>query len=162
MKKHIISDLLFSSKSSTYDENVKKLYEEMEAQIKAEKNRILAQERMKERELKEKLEHDLKDKEKMLQDSLSRQVDMEQKLFKLNLLEYQQKQENERLLKEKQTLEEKLQESFKNLEESKSYINTLVEQTKQEKRNKARQSLRTTENIALERESLVKELEMLK
>jgi hypothetical protein len=134
----------------------------MEAQIKAEKNRILAQERMKERELKEKLEHDLKDKEKMLQDSLSRQVDMEQKLFKLNLLEYQQKQENERLLKEKQTLEEKLQESFKNLEESKSYINTLVEQTKQEKRNKARQSLRTTENIALERESLVKELEMLK
>lgn len=134
----------------------------MEEQIKAEKNLILAQEKKRERELKEKLERDLKEKEKMLQDSLSRQVDMEQKLLKLNHLEFQQKQENERLLKEKQTLEEKLQESFKNLEESKSYINTLVEQTNKEKRKRARKSLRTIENIALERESLAKELEMLK
>lgn len=39
---------------------------------------------------------------------------------------------------EKATLEEKLEESFKNLEDSKSYINTLVEQTKAEKRNRAR------------------------
>lgn len=44
------------------------------------------------------------------------------------------------LKKEKADLEEKLQESFKNLEDSKSYINTLVEQTKQEKRNRARSS----------------------
>lgn len=57
------------------------------------------QEKHKERELKEKLEFDLKEKEKLLQDSVSRQVEMEQKLFKLNLLEYQQKQENDRLLK---------------------------------------------------------------
>lgn len=39
---------------------------------------------------------------------------------------------------EKATLEEKLEESFKSLEDSKSYINTLVEQTKAEKRNRAR------------------------
>ena len=96
------------------------------------------QERQKEREVKEKLEHDLKEKEKLLQDSVTRQVEMEQKLFKLNLLEFQQKQENERLLKEKANLEEKLQETFKTLEESKSYISTLVEQTKQDKRNRAK------------------------
>jgi hypothetical protein len=71
----------------------------MEAQIKAEKARIVAQEKIKEKEMKEKLERDLIEKEKLLQDSVARQVEMEQKLFKLNLLEYQQKQENERLLK---------------------------------------------------------------
>lgn len=71
----------------------------MESQIKAEKSRIMAQEKIKEREMKEKLEQDLKDKERLLQDSLAKQVEMEQKLFKLNLLEYQQKQENDRLLR---------------------------------------------------------------
>lgn len=35
-------------------------------------------------------------------------------------------------------LEEKLQESFKSLEDSKSYISTLVEQSKEAKREKAR------------------------
>lgn len=34
-----------------------------------------------------------------MQESLVKQTELEQKLFKLNLLEYQQKQENERLMK---------------------------------------------------------------
>jgi hypothetical protein len=63
---------------------------------------------------------------------------MEQKLFKLNLLEYQQKQDNEKLLKEKQILEDKLQESFKNLQDYKSYINTLQQQNRDEKINRAK------------------------
>ena len=63
---------------------------------------------------------------------------MEQKLFKLNLLEYQQKQENEKLLKEKLMLEEKLQESFKNLQDYKSYVNTLHQQNRDEKINRAK------------------------
>lgn len=58
-------------------------------------------ERRKEKELKEKLEHELKEKDFKLQESSAKQVEMEQKLFKLNLMEYQQKQENERLLKVK-------------------------------------------------------------
>jgi hypothetical protein len=54
---------------------------------------------MKERQLKEKLERDLREKEKQLQDSLGKQTEMERNLFNLNMLEYQQKQENERLQK---------------------------------------------------------------
>ena len=54
---------------------------------------------MKERELREMLDQDLKEKEKQLQESITRQTELEQKLFKLNMLEFQQKQENERLLK---------------------------------------------------------------
>jgi hypothetical protein len=63
---------------------------------------------------------------------------MEEKLFKLNLLEYQQKQDNEKLLKEKQILEDKLQESSKNLQDYKSYINTLQQQNRDEKINRAK------------------------
>lgn len=62
---------------------------------------------------------------------------MERNLSKLNMLEYQQKQENERLLKEKLILEEKLQESFKNIQDYKTYINTLQKQTIEANINRA-------------------------
>ena len=39
------------------------------------------------------------EKEKVLQESIAKQNDLEQKLFNLNLMEFKQKQENERLLK---------------------------------------------------------------
>ena len=41
------------------------------------------------------------EKESNLQESLKKQTEMEQKLYQINLMEYQQKQENERLLKVK-------------------------------------------------------------
>lgn len=62
---------------------------------------------------------------------------MERNLSKLNMLEYQQKQENERLFKEKLMLEEKLQESFKNIQDYKTYINTLQKQTIEANINRA-------------------------
>jgi hypothetical protein len=80
--------------------------------------------------------------------------------------------------KEKSQLEEQLQEITRNLEESKSYIYQLQIQTKKEKRDRAkyfetkkktqfssflfRQALNLTENIAIERENLVKQLDSLK
>ena len=59
----------------------------------------MLKENIRERQLKEKLELDMLEKERHLQESLRKQADLEEKLFKLNLLEFQQKQENERLLK---------------------------------------------------------------
>ena len=73
----------------------------MEAQIKAERARVLAEEKARERELKEKLEYDLREKERSLNESLTKQNELEQKLSKLNSLEFQQKLENERLLRVK-------------------------------------------------------------
>ncbi|RNA39993.1 ras and EF-hand domain-containing -like [Brachionus plicatilis] len=157
-----ILESALQNKSIDYDENIRRLYEEMEAQIKNERSKITQKESQKENEIKEKLGKDLLDKDKQLQDSLSKQIDMEQKLFRLNLLEYKQKQENERLIKEKAMLEEQLQEKNQSLQDSKSYINSLVQQTKEEKRNRFKETLKITENIAIERETLIKELELLK
>ena len=42
-KDFVILESALQSKSSAYDDHVKKLYEEMEAQIKAERVRIIAQ-----------------------------------------------------------------------------------------------------------------------
>lgn len=80
-------------------------------------------------------------------------------------------------------MEEQLQEITRSLEESKNYIAQLQNQTKKEKRDRAksktfhfpffqnlkfvgicrfRQALNLTENIAIERENLVKQLDSLK
>lgn len=80
----------------------------------------------------------------------------------LNQTEVETKLENDKLMKEKEALEEMLQQSQESLEESKSYIGQLRSQQKDEKRERARAALHLTENIALERESLVKQLDLLR
>lgn len=159
----IFTDLFIKhSKSTAYDDQISKLYEEMENQIKSERARLSAQEALREKELKEKVEHAMIEKERILQESISKQIEMERSLSQLNSIEYKQKQENERLMRENALLEEQLMESVKSLEDSKSYINTLKTQSKAENKERVKMAWKNTENIAVERESLVKELEKLR
>lgn len=68
---------------------------------------------------------------------MTKQHEMEQNLLKLNIIEHQQKQEKEKLLREKMMLEERLQETTKNVLDYKAYINNLQQQTKVENINRA-------------------------
>ncbi|CAF3034500.1 unnamed protein product [Rotaria sp. Silwood2] len=159
---HRSIEAALQSKSSVHESEIKKLYDEMEQQIKAEKAKVLAQEKLKERELREQMDRELRLKEQQLSELTKKQSDLEMKLLRLNLNESETKNENERLQKEKAQLEEQLQELTKGLEESKNYISQLQNQTKKEKRDRAKQALNLTENIAIERENLVKQLDSLK
>ncbi|XP_061175177.1 EF-hand calcium-binding domain-containing protein 4B-like isoform X2 [Saccostrea echinata] len=150
------------SKNTAHDQEIQKLYEEMEYQIKQEKQKILTEEQLKERQLREAMEEELKEKDRQLQDLLAKHQEMEKRMSELNQTEAETKLENDKLMKEKETLEEMLERSQESLEESKSYIGQLRSQQKDEKRERARAALRLTENIALERESLVKQLDLLR
>ncbi|UJR30236.1 hypothetical protein I4U23_017774 [Adineta vaga] len=159
---HRSIEAALQSKSSVHESEIKKLYDEMEQQIKAEKAKVLAQEKLKERELREQMERELRSKEQHLAEVTKKQSELEIKLLRVNLNETETKSENDRLQKEKSQLEEQLQEITKSLEESKNYISQLQVQTKKEKRDRAKQALTLTESIALERENLVKQLDSLK
>jgi len=159
---HRSIEAALQSKSSVHESEIKKLYDEMEQQIKAEKAKVFAQEKLKERELREQMERALRSKEQQLSEVTKKQSDLELKLLRFNLNESESKSENERLQKEKSELEGQLQDITRNLEESKNYISQLQVQTKKEKRDRAKQALNLTENIALERENLVKQLDSLK
>ncbi|CAG5132489.1 unnamed protein product, partial [Candidula unifasciata] len=150
------------SKSNEHEEEVKKLYEEMELQIKEEREKILAEERARERQTRAELESQLKEREKQLQEILSRHQELEAKLQTINKTEVMTKQENERLQKERDQLEEMLSQSRDNLEESRAYIQQMQLQQKDEKRERAMAALMLSEGIAIERESLVKQLDILK
>ncbi|XP_064600341.1 EF-hand calcium-binding domain-containing protein 4B-like isoform X2 [Liolophura sinensis] len=150
------------SKSTAHDEEVQKLYEEMESQIKQEKEKILLEEKAKEKQLRDEMERELREKDQQLQELLRGHQVMERQMSDLNVVEVETKQENDRLLREKEELEEKLMVSQRNLEESRMYINQLRQQQREEKRERAKAAINMTEGIAMERESLVKQLDVLR
>ncbi|XP_067656176.1 EF-hand calcium-binding domain-containing protein 4B-like isoform X2 [Haliotis asinina] len=183
-------------KTTAHDEEVRKLYEEMETQIKQERDRILKEEKAKEKQLRDEMEREIWEKDRQLQELLQKHQEMESQLEILNATEAETKQENEKLMNEKERLEELLITSQENLEESKTYINQLREKDKHHTKERARISgfelrehrggnprvlkgrlllgneeplsdsrraaMRMTEGIALERESLVKQLDLLR
>ncbi|CAF1660948.1 unnamed protein product [Rotaria magnacalcarata] len=159
---HQSIEAALQSKSSVYNDEIKKLYEEMEQQIKAEKAKVLEQEKLREHEIREQMEEELRIKEQQLAEVTKTQNALEMKLLDINLNETEMKHDNERLQREKAELEEQLQEIITNLEESKHYISQLQLQTKKEKQDRAKQALDLTENIATEHEHLVQELDNLK
>ncbi|XP_070206941.1 EF-hand calcium-binding domain-containing protein 4B-like isoform X2 [Littorina saxatilis] len=191
---HTLEGVL-KSKTNEHEEEVKKLYEEMEFQMKREQERILAEEKAKERQLRDEMESALQEKERQLMEMQNRHQEMEEKLAHLNLSETNTKQENQRLAQEKEQLEEMLEQSQDSLEESRSYISLMQSQQKDDKKERAmmversgksdrnrsslacegvkhkdkhpapgkpRAALKLSEGIAMERETLVKQLDLLK
>ena len=71
-------------------------------------------------------------------------------------------QERERLEKERNDLESKLRMTDKSLRDCQEYIDELNRKAKQDRRNRAKAAIEMTEGIALERESLVRQLDELR
>ncbi|XP_014771100.1 EF-hand calcium-binding domain-containing protein 4B isoform X2 [Octopus bimaculoides] len=144
------------------DDEVTKLYEEMEYQIKQEKEAILNKEKTKESNFREEMEKELYEKEYQLHNLITRQKEMEQKLKDINYSEMEAKTTNDRLAKDRDELLYRLKQSQECIEEQSSYIQQLHQQQKDEKRERSKIALKLTEGIAIERESLVKQLDHLR
>lgn len=151
-----------ASKNISHDTEVSKLYDEMEIQMRQEKERILAEERMKERLKREELQRALSDKEHELEDTRKKHQELQSTVLNLSMNESESKQENEKLENEKYEIINRLEDTQKKLEESQKYIARMQTKYKEEKRERARTALNISEGIALERESLVKQLQMLR
>ncbi|KAK0049344.1 ras and EF-hand domain-containing protein-like isoform X3, partial [Biomphalaria pfeifferi] len=137
-------------------------FQSLEAALLSKNNEHEKEEKAKEKQVRTELEQQLEEKERQLHEILTKHQELEHKLQKLNKVETLTKLENEKLLKEKEELEEMLSQSQENLEESRNYIQQMQLQQKDEKRERARAALMLSEGIAIERESLVKQLDLLK
>lgn len=71
-------------------------------------------------------------------------------------------QEKERLKEEKSKLEKRLSETEAALNECKEYIEMLQKKAREDRRTRAKAAIELSENIALERENLVRQLDTLK
>ncbi|XP_070566562.1 EF-hand calcium-binding domain-containing protein 4B-like isoform X2 [Ptychodera flava] len=149
-------------KSYTHDEEVRKLYEEMENQIKAERERILNEEKEKERKVREEMAQEILQKDQKLHELLQKQADLEKKIEHMTVNQQEITTENDMLAKVNFELEDKLKDTDLSLQESKQYLKELQEKSMREKRERAHASLRVTEGISRERESLVRQLDILR
>ncbi|XP_067120696.1 EF-hand calcium-binding domain-containing protein 4B-like isoform X1 [Centruroides vittatus] len=150
------------NRMNQHDEQVQQLYEEMEKQIKLEKERLLAEERSREKRVREELENEIHLKEKQLQELLEKQSEMEKQLKEITSAGSETKQENIKLQMERDNLERRLTESDRSMKEMQNYLEELRQKTLEDRKKRARAALQVSENIAMEREHLVKELDVLR
>jgi Ras and EF-hand domain-containing protein len=152
----------FNNNSLTHNEEIHKLYEEMEAQIAAEKERLGNEERLKERRLKETMEMELHEKDQRLQELLVKQQELEQKLAEMNAQQTRTQEENEKLVKEKEEMEARLGLSDHHLTESQFIIANLRGHKESELDVRTLAAVQIAEWIELERESLIRQLQAIR
>ncbi|XP_072017118.1 LOW QUALITY PROTEIN: EF-hand calcium-binding domain-containing protein 4B-like [Amphiura filiformis] len=178
------------TRTMAHETEVHRLYEEMETQIKSERERILHEERDRERRIKEDLSTQVKSKEEQLQELMKRQTELEEKLGDLTVAEQEAREAREELEKDNYELRSELDNSKYDLKESKGYLSEVQGKIKKEKRTSTLLidkfgislfalmeykktswfevvhmrlvAFKVTAGIVQERESLVKQLEMLR
>lgn len=146
----------FRANSWEHDEEMLQLYKEMEQHIDHEKQRIEHEEKAKELRLKEFMEQQLENKDRQLDKLVTRQQELEQKLAELKQQQLQTRAENERLIKEKEEMEERLESSA--VGEGRLVISRGLSDW--DVRSLA--AVQIVEWIELERENLVRQLHLLR
>ncbi|XP_033114360.1 ras and EF-hand domain-containing protein homolog isoform X2 [Anneissia japonica] len=150
------------SRSVVHDQEVKKLYEEMEHQLKTEKERIAAEEQDKGRKVVNDLSQQLEQKDDEMRELLIQKKKLEEKMEYLSLSESIMKEENQHLQKEKDVLRSQLDDTQANLQEQKLYLKEVKNTIRRDKKERAMHTLRMTQGINNERDSLVYQLDMLR
>ncbi|XP_069752816.1 EF-hand calcium-binding domain-containing protein 4A [Narcine bancroftii] len=149
-------------KECEHDREVHCLYEEMEQQIKREKERLLNQDVWKHSERNHQLEKELKRKEQDLENILLQQKKLEQQFEEFNCEQTDVRIQNERLRCMNEELQEQLDRTMHDLDTTRYNFQLLQEEHRNEHQKKARDVLQVSKNMQKERESLLRQLELLR
>ncbi|KXJ16039.1 Ras and EF-hand domain-containing protein-like [Exaiptasia diaphana] len=150
------------SKMNSHDREVQKLYEEMEQQIKAVRDRYETEQEKRERAIKGELMSELERKEMEIQWMLNKQKKLEETIADNEKRQQEIKVENELLLQKNISLEDQLTDSVISLEDTRNYVQHLQTITAEEKEERARHALKMTQGMQLEQESLIQQLDLLR
>ncbi|KAL2303484.1 hypothetical protein Nmel_008754 [Mimus melanotis] len=155
-------------KESDHDREVRCLYEEMEQQIKAERERLVCQEALR-HDRSNLLQKELHNKEQELEKILYRQKKLEHQLQSLNSEQLETRVQNERLRHLNENLLEELEKSKWELEAVKGQLQKLQKEAQLEQEQKDRWEktgkegdvFRVSKNMQKEKQSLLRQLELL-
>ncbi|XP_064078108.1 EF-hand calcium-binding domain-containing protein 4B-like [Macrobrachium nipponense] len=151
-----------NSKTEQYNLQVARLYEELESQISGERNKVEAERNEKGARALASLEQEMRDRENAFRVLQEDNAALLKKVETLTSLVTAGKQDNTRLMQHLSKLEEEYSLKEKEAEELASTLDHLRKSIKDEKRRRAQQALKVSEGIALERESLVTQLDLLR
>ncbi|TPP57726.1 Ras and EF-hand domain-containing protein [Fasciola gigantica] len=153
---------MIRTKFNRQEEHLGQLLEDLEQQMTQERERLLEEERSKERKLRETLTNELRQKENMSNELLQQYEQARTRLDELEKARMDTIQEKDRLQQEKVKLEKCLADKESALNECKEYIEMLQKKAREDRRTRAKAAIELSENIALEREDLVRQLDTLR
>uniref|UniRef100_A0A8C8I4B9 EF-hand domain-containing protein n=1 Tax=Oncorhynchus tshawytscha TaxID=74940 RepID=A0A8C8I4B9_ONCTS len=149
-------------KSATHDDEIHRLYEEMEQQIEKEKDRILLQDSEHFLSRSQDLEHQLSSKERELDQIFQKQRRWEHQCRELHSEQHVTKVENVALKQTNEELAQELEHTSQELSLAQEQLVLLQEQSSHLNQEREMEMYRVTEGLQRERASLLKQLDLLR
>ncbi|KAJ0029756.1 hypothetical protein NQD34_004753 [Periophthalmus magnuspinnatus] len=149
-------------KAASHDDEIRYLYEEMEQQIKNEKDKILLQDYKQFLSRSQDLELQLSSKEKELEHLFQKQKRLEHQCRDLHSEQHETKEENVKLKQTNEELLRELEHTSRQLSHAQEQLLTLQKQSTQLHEEKEIEMYRLTEGLQRERASLMKQLDLMR
>ncbi|OCT88198.1 EF-hand calcium-binding domain-containing protein 4B [Xenopus laevis] len=149
-------------KIANYDHEIRNLYEEMEQQIKTEKEQFLLQDTERYQSRSKDLEQRLQSKEHELDHLVHKQKRLENQCKDLNNDKYETKAENEKLKTSNKEMRRELERTTQELGTAQRQLKILQEAASQLNEEREMEVYRVTESLQRERTALLKQLDLLR
>ncbi|CAN2387369.1 Calcium release activated channel regulator [Pristimantis euphronides] len=149
-------------KIATYDNEIQNLYEEMEQQIKTEKEQFLVQDTERFHTRSQLLEEKLQSKEQELEQLILKQKRLESECTELNNDKYETKAENQKLKLTNKEMRRELERTTQELITTQRQLRILQEEASQLHEEREMEVYRVTESLQRERSTLLKQLDLLR
>uniref|UniRef100_A0A8C0PXR9 Calcium release activated channel regulator 2A n=1 Tax=Canis lupus familiaris TaxID=9615 RepID=A0A8C0PXR9_CANLF len=148
-------------KIAAYDEEIQHLYEEMEQQIKHEKEQFLLKDTERFQAHSQELEKKLLSKEQELEQLIQKQKRLEGQCTMLQNDEHETKAENTKLKVTNQELALELERTSRELQDAQQQLESLQQEACQLHQEKEMEVYRVTESLQREKSGLLKQLDFL-
>ncbi|XP_065133538.1 EF-hand calcium-binding domain-containing protein 4A isoform X2 [Paramisgurnus dabryanus] len=145
-----------------HDQVVRSMFEDMESQLKEEREKRQALDSVREGDIKEHLLQELRTREQELEFTLTKQRELESRISALTSDQVDIRIQNRKLQHINQELQEQLDESREELQQALNQLQQLQSNIKHQEKGKEREVLKVSRNMQKERESLIKQLELLR
>ncbi|XP_053320941.1 EF-hand calcium-binding domain-containing protein 4B [Spea bombifrons] len=160
-EKHEMENAL-KKKIATYDVEIQNLYEEMEQQIKSEKEQFLLKDTERYQSRSQDLEQKLASKEQELEQIFNKQKRLETQCMELNNDKHETKAENEKLKFTNKEMRRELERTSQELLTAQRQLKFLQEEASQLHEEREMEVYRVTESLQRERMALLKQLDLLR
>ncbi|XP_027447432.2 EF-hand calcium-binding domain-containing protein 4B isoform X2 [Zalophus californianus] len=149
-------------KIAAYDEEIQHLYEEMEQQIKHEKEQFLLKDTERFQTHSQELEQKLLSKNQELEQLIQKQKRLEGQCAMLQNDEHETKAENTKLKVTNQELAQELARTSQELQDAQQQLESLQQEARQLHQDKETEVYRVTESLQREKSGLLKQLDFLR
>ncbi|XP_060770393.1 EF-hand calcium-binding domain-containing protein 4A isoform X2 [Neoarius graeffei] len=156
------ADKLLKEREDDHDRVVRSLYEDLENQLKEEREKRLTLDGARQGDRREQLLQELRMREQELEFTLTKQKELETRIKALCQDQANTRGQNQRLQLVNADLREQLEVSREELQKALNQLQILQETLTDQQEGKQRQVLKVSRNMQKERESLMRQLDLLK